>query len=60
MLILAFYLPSDPSGWAESSLLRVILDKRDACLGPWIPGRYNIISSIPLMILNFDGDYKDR
>ncbi|XP_078176772.1 HEAT repeat-containing protein isoform X2 [Carex rostrata] len=30
---------SDPSGWAESSLLRVILDKRDACLGPWIPGR---------------------
>ncbi|KAJ3692210.1 hypothetical protein LUZ60_012560 [Juncus effusus] len=30
---------SDPSGWEESSLLRVLLDKRDACLGPWIPGR---------------------
>ncbi|KAJ4781926.1 HEAT repeat-containing protein [Rhynchospora pubera] len=30
---------SEPSGWAESSLLRILLDKRDACLGPWIPGR---------------------
>jgi hypothetical protein len=42
------YFQSDPSGWAESSLLRVILDKRDACLGPWIPGRYDGISYIYL------------
>ncbi|XP_020259958.1 HEAT repeat-containing protein 5B [Asparagus officinalis] len=30
---------SDPSGSEESSCLRFLLDKRDACLGPWIPGR---------------------
>ncbi|KAJ8637016.1 hypothetical protein MRB53_011283 [Persea americana] len=29
----------DPSGCDESSCLRLLLDKRDACLGPWIPGR---------------------
>ncbi|XP_058082071.1 protein SWEETIE [Magnolia sinica] len=29
----------DPSGCEESSCLRLLLDKRDACLGPWIPGR---------------------
>ncbi|GAB4832301.1 hypothetical protein Ancab_006312 [Ancistrocladus abbreviatus] len=27
------------SGWEESSCLRLLLDKRDAWLGPWIPGR---------------------
>ncbi|XVE72050.1 hypothetical protein DITRI_Ditri11bG0007500 [Diplodiscus trichospermus] len=27
------------SGCEESSCLRFLLDKRDACLGPWIPGR---------------------
>lgn len=31
---------SDPSGWEESSCLKFLLDKRDASLGPWIPGRY--------------------
>ena len=31
---------SDPSGWEESSCLKFMLDKRDASLGPWIPGRY--------------------
>jgi len=30
---------SDPSGWEESSCLKFMLDKRDASLGPWIPGR---------------------
>ncbi|GLT41167.1 hypothetical protein SLA2020_152510 [Shorea laevis] len=29
----------DASGCEESSCLRFLLDKRDACLGPWIPGR---------------------
>ncbi|KAF6137275.1 hypothetical protein GIB67_036312 [Kingdonia uniflora] len=29
----------DPSGCEESSCLRFLLDKRDAWLGPWIPGR---------------------
>ncbi|XP_042482269.1 protein SWEETIE [Macadamia integrifolia] len=29
----------DPSGSEESSCLRLLLDKRDAWLGPWIPGR---------------------
>ncbi|PIA63576.1 hypothetical protein AQUCO_00201132v1 [Aquilegia coerulea] len=29
----------DPSGYEESSCLRLLLDKRDAWLGPWIPGR---------------------
>ncbi|KAL5722179.1 hypothetical protein ACHQM5_005729 [Ranunculus cassubicifolius] len=29
----------DPSGCEESSGLRLLLDKRDAWLGPWIPGR---------------------
>ncbi|KAJ6840795.1 HEAT repeat-containing protein 5B [Iris pallida] len=30
---------SDTSGGEESSCLRFLLDRRDACLGPWIPGR---------------------
>ncbi|WVZ80108.1 hypothetical protein U9M48_027611 [Paspalum notatum var. saurae] len=30
---------SDPSGWEESSCLKFLLDKRDASLGPWVPGR---------------------
>ncbi|XP_047080825.1 protein SWEETIE isoform X2 [Lolium rigidum] len=30
---------SDPSGWEESSCLKFLLDKGDASLGPWIPGR---------------------
>ncbi|GMP28425.1 hypothetical protein CsSME_00003976 [Camellia sinensis var. sinensis] len=30
---------SDTSGCEESSCLRMLLDKRDAWLGPWIPGR---------------------
>ncbi|XP_026407842.1 protein SWEETIE-like isoform X1 [Papaver somniferum] len=29
----------EPSGCEESSCLRSLLDKRDAWLGPWIPGR---------------------
>uniref|UniRef100_A0A803LAT9 HEAT repeat-containing protein n=1 Tax=Chenopodium quinoa TaxID=63459 RepID=A0A803LAT9_CHEQI len=29
----------DPSAYEESSCLRLLLDKRDAWLGPWIPGR---------------------
>ncbi|KAJ0962918.1 hypothetical protein J5N97_028040 [Dioscorea zingiberensis] len=29
----------DTSRCEESSCLRFLLDKRDACLGPWIPGR---------------------
>ncbi|KAH7554386.1 hypothetical protein JRO89_XS12G0185600 [Xanthoceras sorbifolium] len=29
----------DASGCEESSCLRLLLDKRDAWLGPWIPGR---------------------
>ncbi|GFZ18959.1 HEAT repeat-containing protein [Actinidia rufa] len=29
----------DASGCEESSCLRMLLDKRDAWLGPWIPGR---------------------
>ncbi|XP_009403181.3 protein SWEETIE isoform X2 [Musa acuminata AAA Group] len=29
---------SDPSGYEESSSLRTLLDKKDACLGPWVPG----------------------
>ncbi|MCL7033976.1 hypothetical protein MKW94_027185 [Papaver nudicaule] len=29
----------EPSGCEESSWLRSLLDKRDAWLGPWIPGR---------------------
>ncbi|CAK9150708.1 unnamed protein product [Ilex paraguariensis] len=29
----------DASRCEESSCLRMLLDKRDACLGPWIPGR---------------------
>ncbi|XP_021759988.1 protein SWEETIE-like isoform X1 [Chenopodium quinoa] len=29
----------DPSSYEESSSLRLLLDKRDAWLGPWIPGR---------------------
>ncbi|ESQ28765.1 hypothetical protein EUTSA_v10017993mg [Eutrema salsugineum] len=29
----------DPSGFEESSCLKALLDKRDAWLGPWIPGR---------------------
>ncbi|XP_018445436.1 protein SWEETIE isoform X3 [Raphanus sativus] len=29
----------DPSGFEESSCLKTLLDKRDAWLGPWIPGR---------------------
>ena len=30
----------DASACEESSCLRMLLDKRDAWLGPWIPGRY--------------------
>ncbi|CAA6670474.1 unnamed protein product [Spirodela intermedia] len=30
---------SNPSGCEESSCLRSLLDKREAFLGPWIPGR---------------------
>ncbi|KAG9458284.1 hypothetical protein H6P81_002792 [Aristolochia fimbriata] len=29
----------DPSACEESSYLMMLLDKRDACLGPWNPGR---------------------
>ncbi|KAK9742494.1 hypothetical protein RND81_03G176900 [Saponaria officinalis] len=29
----------DPSAYEESSCLRLLLDKRDAWLGPWTPGR---------------------
>ncbi|KAK6913494.1 Laa1/Sip1/HEATR5-like, HEAT repeat region [Dillenia turbinata] len=29
----------DAAGFEESSCLRLLLDKRDASLGPWIPGR---------------------
>ncbi|WZZ06311.1 hypothetical protein YC2023_092232 [Brassica napus] len=29
----------DPSGFEENSCLKALLDKRDAWLGPWIPGR---------------------
>ncbi|XP_010419035.1 PREDICTED: HEAT repeat-containing protein 5B-like [Camelina sativa] len=29
----------EPSGCEESSCLKALLDKRDAWLGPWIPGR---------------------
>ncbi|KNA19796.1 hypothetical protein SOVF_058220 [Spinacia oleracea] len=29
----------DPAAYEESSCLRMLLDKRDAWLGPWIPGR---------------------
>ncbi|XP_010528470.1 PREDICTED: HEAT repeat-containing protein 5B isoform X2 [Tarenaya hassleriana] len=29
----------DPSGFEESSCLKALLDRRDAWLGPWIPGR---------------------
>ncbi|KAL8161118.1 hypothetical protein V2J09_012607 [Rumex salicifolius] len=29
----------NPSGYEESSCLRLLLDKRDSWLGPWIPGR---------------------
>lgn len=29
----------NPSAYEESSCLRLLLDKRDAWLGPWIPGR---------------------
>ncbi|KAK9116093.1 hypothetical protein Sjap_015040 [Stephania japonica] len=29
----------EPSGCEESSCLQMLLDKRDAWLGPWIPGR---------------------
>ncbi|KAL4197361.1 hypothetical protein AMTRI_Chr04g187950 [Amborella trichopoda] len=29
----------EPSKYEESSSLRMLLDKRDACLGPWVPGR---------------------
>ncbi|CAK7344401.1 unnamed protein product [Dovyalis caffra] len=33
------YLSRDAPGCEESSCLRSLLDKRDAWLGPWIPGR---------------------
>ncbi|XP_031496740.1 protein SWEETIE isoform X2 [Nymphaea colorata] len=29
----------EPSGCEESSSLRLLLDKRDSCLGPWVLGR---------------------
>ncbi|KAL2632357.1 hypothetical protein R1flu_017043 [Riccia fluitans] len=29
----------DPASWGASSCLRLLLDSRDASLGPWIPGR---------------------
>ncbi|XP_071711040.1 protein SWEETIE [Rutidosis leptorrhynchoides] len=29
----------EASKYEESSYLRILLDSRDACLGPWIPGR---------------------
>lgn len=31
----------NPSAYEESSCLRLLLDKRDAWLGPWIPGRFS-------------------
>ncbi|XP_038985409.1 protein SWEETIE isoform X2 [Phoenix dactylifera] len=37
--LLISLLNFDPSGFEESSCLRLLLDKRDACLGPWKPGR---------------------
>jgi len=33
--------------YEESSYLRILLDSRDAWLGPWIPGRY-----LPLLKLH--------
>ncbi|XP_042449151.1 protein SWEETIE-like [Zingiber officinale] len=29
---------SDPSAYEESSSLRALLNKKEACLGPWVPG----------------------
>ncbi|KAL0343339.1 UNVERIFIED_CONTAM: protein SWEETIE [Sesamum angustifolium] len=34
----------------ESSCLRILLDKRDAWLGPWTPGRCNFV--LPLFLVN--------
>ncbi|PKU62053.1 protein SWEETIE [Dendrobium catenatum] len=42
---------SDPSVCEESSCLKFLLDKRDACLGPWIPGR----DSFEDELRSFDG-----
>ncbi|KAK8940232.1 hypothetical protein KSP40_PGU016098 [Platanthera guangdongensis] len=41
----------NPSFCEESSCLKFLLDKRDACLGPWIPGR----DSFEDELRSFDG-----
>ncbi|PKA52839.1 hypothetical protein AXF42_Ash001820 [Apostasia shenzhenica] len=41
----------EPSICEESSCLKFLLDKRDACLGPWIPGR----DSFEDELRSFDG-----
>jgi hypothetical protein len=46
VFIIAFDEISDPSGWEESSCLKFLLDKRDALLGPWVPGRYLLSMSL--------------
>lgn len=37
--MLIYLFGRDPSVYEESSGLKSLLDKRDACLGPWVPGR---------------------
>ncbi|KAK3132983.1 hypothetical protein QOZ80_6AG0530430 [Eleusine coracana subsp. coracana] len=46
---------SDPSGWEESSCLKFLLDKRDASLGPWIPGRDSFEDELRAFVGGFDG-----
>ncbi|XP_039843667.1 protein SWEETIE-like isoform X8 [Panicum virgatum] len=46
---------SDPSGWEESSCLKFMLDKRDASLGPWIPGRDSFEDELRAFDGGFDG-----
>ncbi|XP_020585694.1 LOW QUALITY PROTEIN: HEAT repeat-containing protein 5B [Phalaenopsis equestris] len=46
---------SEPSVCEESSCLKFLLDKRDACLGPWIPGR----DSFEDELRSFDGSKDD-
>jgi hypothetical protein len=46
VFIIAFDEISNPSGWEESSCLKFLLDKRDALLGPWVPGRYLLRMSL--------------
>lgn len=47
---------SDPSAYEESSSLRTLLNKKEACLGPWVTGRCLFHAYAFCLLKLLDGD----